>query len=84
VIVNKRADLCDVKKTSVRIVGVVFGSIEPSWFKLAQRRARGNAAHAQRTLKEGVVSKALIRIKDALAQAQQREQAFEDLAVSNA
>ena len=62
--------------------------LKPRWrmrvHALAQRRARRNAAQAQRTLEEGVVSKALNRIKVALAQAQQRELAFEDLAVGDA
>ena len=50
---------------------------------LAQGRARGNSAQAQRTLEEGVVSKVLDRVKVALAQTQQGEIAFENLAVGN-
>lgn len=50
---------------------------------LAQGRARGNSAQAQRTLEEGVVSKALDRVKVAFTQTQQCEMAFENLAVGN-
>ena len=50
---------------------------------LAQGRARGNNAQAQRTLEEGVVSKALDRVKVAFTQTQQSEIAFENLAVGN-
>jgi len=50
---------------------------------LAQGRARGSSAQAQRTLEEGVVSKALDRVKVTLAQTQQGEIAFEDLTVGD-
>jgi len=50
---------------------------------LAQCRARGNSAQSQRTLEEGVVSKALDRIKVAFTQTQQGEIAFEDLTVGD-
>jgi hypothetical protein len=65
----------------------LWGQLEPRCrmrvHTLAQGRARENSAQAQRTLEEGVASKALDRVKVIFAPTQQGEIAFENLAAGN-